>query len=87
MTRSQAFFVNMHIIIYGGINMLKNVGLVDRIVRIVLFVAFAVFGVLNIGSGLWWIGLFGLIFLVTAIIGYCPIWHIIGIKTTKTEKN
>ena len=66
--------------------MLKNVGLVDRIVRIVLFVAFAVFGVLNIGSGLWWIGLFGLIFLVTAIIGYCPIWQLIGIKPTKAEK-
>lgn len=86
MTESQAFSVNMYIIIFGGINMLKNVGLVDRIVRIVLFVAFAVFGLLNIGSGLWWIGLFGLIPLVTAIIGYCPIWQLISIKTTKTEK-
>ena len=65
--------------------MLKNVGKIDRVVRFVLFAAFAVFGILNIGSGLWWIGLFGLIFLFTGIAGYCPIWHVIGVKTTKKE--
>ena len=66
--------------------MLKNVGMIDRVVRLVLFVGFAVFGFLNIGSGLWWIGLFGLIFLFTGVAGYCPIWHALGVKTTPKEK-
>jgi hypothetical protein len=64
----------------------QNVGLVDRIVRFVLFLGFAVFGLLNMGTGLWWIGLFGLIFLVTGLAGYCPIWHLTGIKTVSVKK-
>ena len=66
--------------------MLKNIGSVDRAVRFILFAAFSVFGVLNISSGLWWVGLFGLIPFVTAFAGYCPIWHIFGVKTTKADK-
>mgnify|MGYP001811005084 CR=1 FL=1 len=65
--------------------MVKKVGLIDRIVRIVLFTAFAIFGLFNRESGLWWIGLFSLIPLVTAIIGYCPIWQALCIKTTQQE--
>lgn len=64
----------------------KNVGKIDRIVRIVLFLGFAVFGVLNLSTGLWWVGLFGLIFLVTGVAGYCPVWHALGVKTVKVEK-
>lgn len=66
--------------------MLKNVGMIDRVIRLVLFAAFAVFGILNIETGLWWIGLFGLIFLVTGIAGYCPLWQVFGIKTRKKDK-
>jgi hypothetical protein len=64
----------------------KNVGLIDRIVRFVLFIGFAVFGFLNISTGLWWVGLFGLIFLFTGLAGYCPIWHLTGIKTISVKK-
>jgi hypothetical protein len=67
-------------------NMPKNVGLIDRIVRFILFIAFAVFGILNISTGLWWVGLFGLIFLVTGVAGYCPIWHAFGVKTISVKK-
>ncbi len=66
--------------------MLKNVGLLDRIVRFVLFLGFALFGLLNLSTGLWWIGLFGLIFLVTGIAGYCPIWHALKVKTISVKK-
>ena len=63
--------------------MLKNVGMIDRLVRLALFIGFAIFAILNIASGLWWIGLFGLIFLFTGVAGYCPIWHGLGVNTTK----
>ena len=63
--------------------MLKNVGMIDRLVRLALFIGFVIFGILNITSGLWWIGLFGLIFLFTGVAGYCPIWHGLGVNTAK----
>jgi hypothetical protein len=64
----------------------KNVGLVDKIVRFVLAAGLAVFGVLNISTGLWWIGLIAIVPLVTGLAGYCPIWHLTGIKTIAVKK-
>ncbi len=66
--------------------MLKNVGLIDRIVRFVLFLGFAIYGLLNISTGLWWVGLFGLIPLTTGLAGYCPVWHALNIKTVSVKK-
>lgn len=63
--------------------MVKNVGYIDRVVRFVLFLAFAIFGVVNINTGLWWIGLFGIIPLITGIAGYCPVWHLFHLSTNK----
>jgi len=64
----------------------KNVGLIDRIVRFILAAALAVFGLMNISTGLWWVGLIALVPLTTGVAGYCPIWHALGVKTTAVKK-
>ncbi len=64
----------------------KNVGLIDKIVRFIIAVGLVVFGLLNISSGLWWVGLIAVVPLVTGIAGYCPIWHVFGVKTVSIKK-
>lgn len=64
----------------------KNVGLIDKIVRFILAAALVVFGVLNVSTGLWWVGLIAIVPLVTGLAGYCPIWHLFGIKTIQVKK-
>ena len=64
----------------------KNVGFIDKVVRFVVAAALAVFGLLNLSTGLWWIGLIAIVPLVTGLAGYCPIWHLTGIKTIEVKK-
>jgi len=64
----------------------QNVGKIDKVIRVVLAVALGVFGVLNISTGLWWVGLIGLLPLGTALVGTCPVYLPFGITTIKTEK-
>ncbi len=62
--------------------MKKNVGSVDRIIRAI--VGFAV-----LGAGFyfqsWW-GALGLVPLVTAAIGWCPPYSLIGLNTSSKEQ-
>ncbi|HLO77628.1 MAG TPA: DUF2892 domain-containing protein [Magnetospirillum sp.] len=58
--------------------MTKNVGGIDRILRIVAglaLVALAVFGVI----GVW--GYIGAVPLFTALLGWCPAYSILGVNT------
>ena len=58
--------------------MKRNVGKVDRIIRIVLGLAIlsqTVFGL----TSLW--GLIGLVLIITAFIGHCPAYTVLGINT------
>jgi len=62
--------------------MKKNMGTVDRIIRVILAVIFIVLAVKN--GGAWWIlGVLGVVFLFTSIVGFCPLYVPLGIKTTK----
>ncbi len=65
----------------------KNVGSADKIVRIVVgvvLIAFALFGPADIG---WkWIGWIGVVPLVTALMGRCPLYSVLGIRTCPMEK-
>lgn len=60
----------------------KNVGKTDRIIRIVL-------GTLLIGAGFyfntWW-GLVGLIPILTASLGWCPLYLPFGLSTCATKQ-
>ena len=61
---------------------MKNVGTVDRVIRIIL--ALALFSLLFVLQGsIRWIGLLGLIPLVTAIVGVCPIYSLLHISTNR----
>ena len=60
--------------------MKQNVGRVDRWIRIgigVVLLSLVVF----LSGGIRWIGLIGLIPLVTGLVGYCPIYSILKMKT------
>ena len=64
--------------------MKQNVGNVDRWIRIVLGVALLSLLVFLNGP-IRWIGLIGLIPLVTGIINFCPIYALLGISTKKDQ--
>lgn len=64
--------------------MKKNLGQVDRAAR--LFIG-AVILIVAAQFGSWW-GLLGLALIITAAIGYCGLYDLIGIKTCcKTEES
>lgn len=59
--------------------MKKNVGSVDKIVRIVLGVLIAVWGIIAQN----WLGLISVVLLATAFIGTCPLYLALGLSTEK----
>ncbi|MFA6598061.1 MAG: DUF2892 domain-containing protein [Ignavibacteriaceae bacterium] len=65
--------------------MKKNVGTIDRVLRIVIGVVVVALGIYHQA---WW-GVLGIIPLFTASISSCPLYMPFGIstrKTTETEK-
>ncbi|HWP68792.1 MAG TPA: DUF2892 domain-containing protein [Rectinemataceae bacterium] len=62
--------------------MYQNIGTTDRIIRIVAGVAIAVIGIFYKS----WLGLIGLVPLLTAGIGFCPLYLPLGISTRKPIK-
>lgn len=59
--------------------MKKNVGAVDKLIRIVLRLVIVTFGIYNQS---WW-GLIGIVPLLTAFIRWCPAHNLPGISTDK----
>ncbi|MCE5189862.1 MAG: DUF2892 domain-containing protein [Eubacteriales bacterium] len=65
--------------------MKQNVGKVDRWIRIVLGIALLSLIAL-LDGGIRWIGLIGLIPLITGVLNTCPIYALLGISTKKEQK-
>ena len=61
----------------------KNVGMIDRVVRIILGIVLIAVFTLNMVSAPWsyLVVLIGLIALVTGAIGTCPLYSLIGFST------
>lgn len=59
--------------------MKKNVGSIDKIIRIILGLAI---GGLGFFYGSWW-GLVGIIPIATALVNFCPLYTLIGLNTGK----
>jgi Protein of unknown function (DUF2892) len=57
--------------------MQKNVGQIDKMIRIVIGIAVIVLGIINQS---WW-GAVGLVPLLTAFIGFCPLYTVLNIST------
>ena len=62
--------------------MKKNVGQLDRTIRLILGVALlALYFVFDGGAK--WISLLGVVFILTALVNFCPLYLPFGISTTK----
>lgn len=63
--------------------MQKNMGTVDRTLRVVIGVLLVAYAI-PIGfpaTGWNWVGWIGVILLLTAFVGVCPLYRIIGLST------
>lgn len=60
----------------------KNVGVIDRALRAVVGLILIALAVLGIFSPWGWVGV---VPLLTAFIGFCPAYTLIGVKTCRTE--
>ncbi|MFA4909759.1 MAG: hypothetical protein COW04_11315 [Deltaproteobacteria bacterium CG12_big_fil_rev_8_21_14_0_65_43_10] len=65
--------------------MKKNMGMVDRVVRLVLAIAVLILYLTGVISGLvaLILGVFALIFVVTSLIGSCPLYSFFKFSTRK----
>lgn len=68
--------------------MKKNMGNVDRIIRVIIAAVIAVLYFSNILSGTLGIVLLALsvIFVLTSLVSFCPLYAPFGIKTCASEK-
>jgi len=65
--------------------MSKNVGMIDRVIRVVLGLVLIAYAV-PIGfsvTGWNWVGWIGIVPLLTALFGICPLYSMIGLSTCK----
>lgn len=68
--------------------MLKtNVGPADRILRVIIGIALLVWFLVDQGSGFWhYAKLIGIVPLLTAAMGTCPLYSIVGLSTCPMKK-
>ncbi|MGY6549562.1 MAG: YgaP family membrane protein [Roseinatronobacter sp.] len=64
----------------------KNVGGIDRILRIAVGVALLLGFVLNSGASMSWLYLIGIVPLATGLMRTCPLYSVIGLNTCAIEK-
>ena len=57
-----------------------NVGVVDKVVRIVVGVGLLSL-ILVLEGNVRWLGLIGIVPLATGLIGYCPLYAVLGLST------
>lgn len=69
--------------------MAKNVGCIDRAVRIVIGVVLIAYAI-PLGfpvTGWNWVGWIGVVPLGTALLGYCPAYSLFGLSTCAAKRN
>jgi hypothetical protein len=66
--------------------MTTNVGTIDRVIRIIVGLALLWYALLAAPTGYNWIGWIGVIPLITAIVGVCPLYSILGINTCPAKR-
>lgn len=65
----------------------KNVGTLDRLVRILVGLGLLAFALrFGFPDTQWnWLGWIGLVPLFTAVVGFCPAYRLLGISTCKAS--
>jgi hypothetical protein len=66
--------------------MTRNVGAVDRAIRVVLGLALLWYALLAAPTGFNWVGWLGLVPLATALVGSCPLYSILGLNTCSAKQ-
>lgn len=68
--------------------MKKNMGSIDRIIRIILAAVFAFLYFNGTVTGTWGIVLLvlGAVFLLTSVVSFCPLYTLVGANTCPTDK-
>lgn len=68
--------------------MTRNMGNLDRLIRIILAILVIILYISGqiTGTALIILGLVAAIFIATSFLGYCPLYHILGISTKKSKK-
>jgi hypothetical protein len=66
-----------------GTAMTRNVGSIDRALRVLIGLALIIASLTGT-IGLW--GYIGIVPLLTAIVGYCPAYSLIGMSTCPTGR-
>lgn len=64
---------------------MKNMSNLDRIIRLIVAAAIAVLYFTGVITGTWAIvlGIIAVIFVITSLIGFCPLYRLLGISTSK----
>jgi hypothetical protein len=67
--------------------MKKNVGSADKIIRLLLAAILIILFVFNVVSGILGYVLLAVaaVFIITSLLGYCPLWAIFGVSTNKKK--
>jgi hypothetical protein len=67
--------------------MTRNVGGIDKVLRIVAGLALLAFAVTGLpATGYNWLGWIGVVPLLTAFIGWCPAYTLIGVNTCPLQQ-
>jgi hypothetical protein len=61
----------------------RNEGTIDRVVRVALGIA--LLSLVFVGPKTW-IGFVGLVPLVTGLVGFCPLYRLVGIRTRPASR-
>ncbi|MFM2288382.1 MAG: hypothetical protein RL684_1525 [Pseudomonadota bacterium] len=65
--------------------MKANVGSIDKLLRIVVGLALIAWGLW--GEGAWHrLGFIGIVPILTALVGFCPLYTLLGIRTNPSPK-
>ena len=65
-----------------------NMGPIDRAVRVVLGLILIAFAIpIGVPATKWgWIGWIGIVPILTALVGFCPLYDLLGISTSEQKR-
>ena len=65
--------------------MKTNVGSADKVIRIIIGIALLAWAWMG-ETSIHWLGLLGVVPILTALVGFCPLYTLLGIRTCPTQK-
>ncbi|MCR4301909.1 MAG: DUF2892 domain-containing protein [Sulfuricaulis sp.] len=63
----------------------KNIGNLDKALRVIIGIALLSLLFILEGDARWW-GLIGIVPILTVVMGWCPAYTLLGVSTCKTKQ-